>query len=287
MKTYKLTFSLFFFVCSFFYGQKKSIPKTTTYYSYDSISKSVKPRGCIKAKSTIFISEKKDSLTNKASLVKSLQGQILAQVIPVILNNISKLVYKPQKFAKSHGAKFNLIKQNKNKPKEFSHIINTLNDKNLTYARYCKNRKDSVVNLAINFSLHNLEKDTKFKILKLDNYIYNFTDVKLKNKHHKVNLLIQITVKSFDDKGLLQEVELDPIEINNAIPRGKYTNPVFVKNQIFRYIPIVNKIESISFTVNEVNARKKTWDKWAKMFDDNKDKIQSTIIEQINGEEEE
>lgn len=286
MKTYKLTFLLFLMTCSYFYGQKKTPPKSTTYYSYDSISESVKPRGCIKAKSAILTDNKKDSssTTTKSANIKY---EFIKTAVKLIVTNISKLVYKPTKFAKSQSSKLKFITLKKDSIPQFNYSIDTLNNKNFRYVNYCKNRKDSVINLALNFSLHKLENKTNFKILKFNNFKYNFTSVKLKNKHHKVNLIIEITVKSFNKKGELYEYTIDPIQIKNAVPRGESSKVIPIIDDVLRYIPIENKIESISIIVNEVNTKKKTWDKWLEIFNDNKDKIQSTVIEQINGEEEE
>lgn len=282
MKLTQLIVLTFFLISVSFYGQ---IDKISTYYSYNKVDEIIKERGCIKPKSTVFVSVKKDSLTTRSDN-KSFQAEVIATVIPWFINNISKLFYEPNKYAKNHGAKFNMIINKKDDSEEGVYYLkNILDNKNLSYASYCKNRKDSITNLLINFSLNDIKNENNsFKVLKLDNYIYNYTNVKLKKSHHKVNLLIEVVVKSFNEKGELYEIKLDPIDIKNAIPTGKTSKTINVKNQIFRYIPTKNKIESISFTVNEVNARKKTWDKWLKIFDDNKEKLQEVIIEEINEE---
>ncbi len=281
MKAFQLL-TLLFLLSSPFYSQQKAI---THYY----VNKNnIEYIGRVNTKSELKLTSIKtrdsivESINNKVNFI----GFILKPVAKHIVNNLADIIYKPEKFAKNNSANYSLL----GKPTHAKTSI--FDNKMLIYSNYSelpssKDSKEQVSflknNLLLNFSFHDHEKSqNRFKILQLDEYLFNYTSVKLKRKHHKVNILIDIKISYFDYDGLLQSYNLKTIEIENAIPKGKSSDLQTPKEKVRRYIPIVHPIESISISVNEVNTRKKVWDKWLKIYTDNKDKINDFIADKID-----
>ncbi|WP_435263219.1 hypothetical protein [Tenacibaculum sp. nBUS_03] len=276
MKSFK-PFFIVFFISNFIVAQNK---KTTTHYYLE--DNSIKTIGRIESASFIKLKDKPkkyDSLKNLESN-KSVLGIKLANfMVPKIINKLSSLIYKPEKYAKSNTAIFNVL----NFPKEKNN--NLLTDKILVYRNFSMLPDTNKNNLLLSFSFHESPYGKNlFKVLKFDNYLYNYTNVKLKRKHHKINILIDISISYFNEYGILKSHSLRTIKVENATPKGQKTEVVIIKEKIERYIPTKQQIESITITVNEVNSRKKTWDKWLKFYQDNKGKASDSIINIINPE---
>ncbi|CAM1373615.1 hypothetical protein [Tenacibaculum xiamenense] len=281
MKAFQLL-TLLFILNSHSYAQEKSI---THYYVNQN---SIEYIGRVNTKSELKLKpvESRDSIIESINNKTNFIGIILKPVAKLVINKLADIIYKPEKFAKNNSANYSLLD-------EPTHAKTSVFDnKTLIYSNYSElpGRKESKEsghflknNLLLNFSFHDHEKSqNRFKILQLEEYLYNYTSVKLKRKHHKVNILIDIKVSYFDNDGLLQSYNLKTIEIDNAIPKGKSSKLQTPKEKVRRYIPIVHPIESISISVNEVNARKKVWDKWLKLYTDNKDKINDFIDDKID-----
>lgn len=276
MKSFK-PFFIVFFICNFIIAQNK---KTTTYYYLE--DNSIKTIGRIEPASFIKLKDKPrkyDSLKSLESNKNAIGIKLANFMVPKVLNKLSSLIYKPEKYAKSNTARFNVL----NFPSKKNNSL--LTDKILVYHNFSKLPDTNKNNLLLSFSLHDSPYGKNlFKILKFDNYLYNYTNVKLKRKHHKINILIDISISYFNEYGILKSHSLRPIKIENATPKGQKTELVIIKEKIERYIPTKQQIESITITVNEVNSRKKTWDKWLKFYEDNKDKASDYIINMISPE---
>lgn len=276
MKSFK-HFFIAFFICNFIIAQNK---KTTTHYYKE--GSTIKTIGRIESSSFIKLQEKPDKYDSHkdSSIIKSaIALKLVKFIVPKVIDKLGSILYKPEKFAKSNTAILKVIDSPKNKNN------NLFKDKILVYHNFVKLPKNNENNFLLSFSFHeNQYGENLFKVLKFDNYLYNYTNVKLKRKHHKVNILIDISVSYFNEYGVLQSHSLKPIEIKNITPKGQKAKLVTIKENIVRYIPTVQQIESISITVNEVNSRKKTWDKWLKFYEDNKDKASDFIIKKISPE---
>lgn len=276
MKPFK-PFFVIFFICNFIIAQNK---KTTTHYYKE--NNSIKTIGRIESSSFIKLQEKPDKYDSHkdSSIIKSaIALKLVKFIIPKVIDKLGSILYKPEKYAKSNTASLKVIDSPKNKNN------NLFKDKILVYHNFSKLPKNNKNNFLLSFSFHeNQYGKNLFKVLKFDNYLYNYTNVKLKRKHHKVNILIDINVSYFNEYGILQSHSLKPIEIKNVIPKGQKAKLVTIKENIVRYIPTAQQIESITITVNEVNSRKKTWDKWLKFYEDNKDKASDFIIKKISPE---
>ena len=276
MKSFK-PFFIAFFICNFIVAQNK---KTSThYYKNDNTIKTI---GRVEPASFIKLQDKPnkyDSLKDSTIIKSAIALKLVKFIVPKIIDKLSSLVYKPEKYAKSNTAKLKVL----NLPKKKNNDL--FKDKILVYHNFSKLPKNNENNLLLSFSFHNNPYGKNlFKVLKFDSYLYNYANVKLKRKHHNVNILIDISVLYFNEYGILQSYSLNPIKIENAIPKGQKTELVVIKEKIERYIPTKQQIESITITVNEVNSRKKTWDKWLKLYEDNKDKASDFIIKKISSE---
>ena len=250
--------------------------KVTTYYYKE--NNEVKEIGRVNPKSILVFEPELKALLTPADKNKDLTTQAAVFLVKQIIDKVGSLIYKPEKFSKSNSAKKQLISLNE------STKIESLDNEKLIYLSVTEKPKNNQLSQILHFSIHNNPDKKNFKILKFDSYFYRYTSVKLKKRHHKVNLLIDLQVSYFDDDGLLQKIDLESIELNNIIPKGSETKLTKVEQDIFRYIPTKFQIESIKITVNEINARKNVWDKWLKLYNDNKDKIKETIVDKIEGE---
>ena len=284
-----LSFLIFFSISAFSQtstdtSTKKS-KKAIKYYYKD--KSGVNNIGKIKAKSALVLGSKLDLVIEEESIKnKSLKTQLVVAAIKLGINVVSSLVYKPKKFEQSNSAKQPMITMKESI--EFKKI----NNEKIYYFNYIeKPNSNTIVKDSINqifaFSIHNNPDNDKFKILKFDSYLYKYSGVKLKRKHHKINLLFDFKVSYFDENGFLKSIDLESMELEGLTPKGESSKMVIVKKDVFRYIPTKYQIESIKLTVNEVNARKKTWDKWLKLYNDNKDKIKDAIVDKIQGDDEE
>ncbi|SEC93436.1 hypothetical protein SAMN04489761_4011 [Tenacibaculum sp. MAR_2009_124] len=281
MKSFKLLIILLL-LTSFINAQEKVV---THYYINGN---NVEYIGRIKTKSELKLKsiKVKDSLIEAINNKSNFIGIIIKTLAKLVVNKLADVVYKPERFAKNNSANCFLLDEQKGKND------NIFNKKLLIYSNHSELPSSKNPNGQVNFIKNNLLLNftfddyknfkNRFKVLLLDSYLYNFTSVKLKRKHHKVNILIDITVSYFDYDGLLQSHDLKTIEIDNAIPKGKSSELQIPQEKVRRYIPIVHPIESISISVNEVNTRKKVWDKWVKIYTDNKDKINDFVADKID-----
>ena len=80
----------------------------------------------------------------------------------------------------------------------------------------------------------------------------------------------------FED-GELKTLALEPFNLKKVIPKNNDTMVnIFNKNN-YRFIPITYPIKSIQIKISEVNAKKKSWDKWLAFFNKHKDDIKGYI----------
>lgn len=198
---------------------------------------------------------------------KSITSTVATLAIKYAFKNVSKLFYNPEKFIKTHSANFKLYNS--------SNILdfNTINC--ITYLKQSK-EKDF---MSLNFSLNSIKFNGKsYKSINLESFLYKYTNVKLKNKHYKVNIVAEIVVNYFNKNGELVTLELDPFILSGYTPKGEaaVTNKYA---EISRIIPTENAITNIKIKVSEVNTRKKDWDKFLKLFNDNRDKAQTFILD--------
>ncbi|CAL2084091.1 hypothetical protein [Tenacibaculum sp. 190524A05c] len=283
-----LSFLIFFSISAFSQtstdSKKKKPKKTTTYYYKD--SNGIGKIGRIKPKSTLVLGSNIKLEEVDGIGIKSLESQVAIFVIKQVINYLGSAIYKPEKFAKENSAEQKFISL------KTSTDFKKFDGEKLFYFNHSekpdsKNVVIDSINQIFAFSIHNNPNNEKFKILKFDGHLYKYTAVKLKRKHHKVNLLLNFKVNYFDDNGFLQSIDLRTIELNKITPEGPKAKFTPTKDDIYRFIPTKYQIESILLTVNEVNARKKTWDKWLKWYNDNKDKIKDAIVDKIQGDDEE
>ncbi|CAL2076859.1 hypothetical protein [Tenacibaculum sp. 190524A05c] len=283
-----LSFLIFFSISTFSQTstdtRKKKPKKTTTYYYKD--SNGIGEIGRIKPKSTLVLGSKIKLKEIDSVGIESIGTQAAIIIIKQVINHIGSVIYKPEKFAKENSAEQKFISL------KTTTDFKKLHNEKLYYFNYSEKPDSKKVvidsmNQTFEFSIYKNPINDKFKILKFDGYLYKYTGVKLKKKHHKVNLLLNFKVNYFDEDGFLQSMDLKTIELNKITPEGPKAKFTPTKDDIYRFIPTKYQIESIQLTVNEVNARKKTWDKWLKLYNDNKDKIKDAIVDKIQGDDEE
>lgn len=283
----KIILTILLFSFSTIFSQKLENKKVSkkgniTYYKK---GKKTRKRGCYNPSSIIL-----ENIVNcDSSVVKSNAAVNIVSsiIIPFAIKNINKLVYKPEKYIKDSSAELKLFNLD-------SIIdINNYENKKISYLNMC-HLKDSTYssNMELNFSLNKAKGNlgNKYCILNFDSYIFKYTNVKLTKKHDKVNIMISIDVNYFNPNGQPYTYSLKPIEIEKEIPKGDQSKLVCLKKmkkEVFRYIPTVNQIKSIVININEVNSRKKVWDKWLEIYNEKKDDLKDKVIEKIKGENDE
>ncbi|AUC14793.1 hypothetical protein BTO06_06390 [Tenacibaculum sp. SZ-18] len=264
--------------------KKKKPQKTTTYYYKN--SNGIGEIGRIKPKSTLVLGSKIKLKEIDSVGIKTIGTQAAIIIVKEVINHIGTVVYKPEKFAKENSAEQKFISL------KTTIDFKKLDNEKLYYFNHSEKPDSNKIvidsmNQTFEFSIHNNPDNDQFKILKFDGYLYKYTGVKLKKKHHKVNVLLDFKVNYFDEDGFLQSIDLKTIELKKITPGGAKAKFTPTKNDIYRFISTKYQIASIQLTVNEVNAKKKTWDKWLKLYNDNKDKIKDAIVDQIEGDDEE
>lgn len=273
-------FLLFSLISYSLFSQKK----TTPFYYIE--NNKVKTIGRIAPYSSFKLIDKKPKfeVTKSLNTKGVIPNLIIEPITNFFVNKLADLIYKPEKFIKSNNASCLVLNEYNNK------TLDIFENKSLLYTNTSKPPyKSSFVNnnLSLNFILkpYNNFKDL-FYTLKLESYIYNYTNVKLKRKHFKTNILIDISISYFDQYGILKKHSLKTIQIDDATPEGKNAKLTPVKDSLgIRYIPTKFPIESINISVTEINTRKKVWDKWFKVYTDNKEKINEFILDKIETEE--
>lgn len=198
---------------------------------------------------------------------KSITATLGTLAIKYAFKNVSKLFYNPEKFIKTHGTNLKLYNK--------TNILDFNTYKCIIYEK--KNKQKNFMSL--NFSLNDINFNGKsYKTINLDSFLYQYTNVKLKNKHHTINIVAEIVVTYFNNTGEVVALELDPFILSGYTPKGEdaITNTY---TDISRILPTNNTITAIKIKVSEVNTRKKDWDKFLKLFNDNKEKAQTFIID--------
>ncbi|QMU64796.1 MAG: hypothetical protein GKR88_11205 [Flavobacteriaceae bacterium] len=219
-----------------------------------------------------FAKKTKTSITKKCQKKigpKNIASFIVAHlVLPYVFNNISKLFYNPNKYVKEHSDSYPLFKEN-----AIEHIDNI---RCLQYKKTNGNKESLVINL----TLKDFKNNKNFKIVHFESLAYNYTNVKLKNNHHHVNVVVELFLEYYNSLGELKTFTLGTFNFNNMIPDAKNNSKDL--EDIFTFVPTINPIKSIHIKVTEVNARKKDWDTWLELYNKHKDKIQSSVLETIS-----
>lgn len=219
---------------------------------------------------------KQELLFQKIAETKSLKGFVLTTVIKEGLKILPSLFYKPEKFIKEYGIGKSFI----NKEKLALEDISTY--KGMSYEK----KGDDKILTQLNFSLIPLfDSKNGYTIIQLDSFRHNRSAVKLKkgNKgQQKVNMRISLGFKYFDSNNLSREYKIAPLIIKGISPGKQYELGTEVPLQL---IPPMNVIQEVEVRITEVNMRKKYWDKLLKVYDDNREKIEGTILKIIEEKE--
>ena len=197
-------------------------------------------------------------------------------ISPLIFNTIDKLFYKPENFIKKYSKSHSLISKNR--------AQNLDKYKKLVFKRY-RDKKDLI---SIEFSLtkkniaHSNGDTIPYTILQLNSLKYKYTTVKLKKKHPKVNLIVSVSANYFDSNGHLQTLNLTPFVFSNQIPKGENSSAIEPKKETYRFISNALALKTIHLEITEINSRKKDWDSWLELYNNNKEKLQSFTLEKID-----
>ncbi|MBL4662376.1 MAG: hypothetical protein JKY22_02175 [Flavobacteriaceae bacterium] len=200
-----------------------------------------------------------------------LPSSMTSILITELVKNLPKLFYNQNKYIKEYGASYSLFGNTSKKP-----------IKSFTYEKTgIDSNKNKVIISQLKFKVKDLSYLNKYRLITLSNFIINYTPVKLSKKNKFVNLVAEITLHYYDANHIKKELKLSPITIKNIIPNN-FSNPnPNPKNNYSQLIPPIENIENIELKLTEVNSRKKDWDKWLEIFDNNKDKITNLLKELI------
>tara|TARA_R110002167_G_scaffold247308_7_gene452911 strand:- start:1771 stop:2610 length:840 start_codon:yes stop_codon:yes gene_type:complete len=248
-----------FFVCSSSISQNAS-----TKYYYCNVNKNVAKtksfKHDIKQSLYIKIKEKKSSEDIKAS--SAIVSFVVGTLMPYVINKVPRLFYNPKKYMKDYGTDLSLL-TNKDSIIPFNSITSIIYEK----------KSDSTLLTQLQFTVTDYSSNPNFRRIELTKGIFNYTPVKLKGSFFKTNAVISIVLNYYDEKSKKSEIRLEPIKLEGIIPGKSYE-----LKKIVQLIPKVHLMESIQIEISEVNNRKKDWDKWLELYNDNQDKLKDYLL---------
>ena len=188
---------------------------------------------------------------------------IVGALIPHILKHAPKLFYNPKKYMKEYGTDGSLLTESDFR--KFGSI------KTITYKQESKGE----VLTMLGFKLIDSSMPMGYRGIFLTDAKFNYTPVKLKTRHFKTNVVIELIFNYYDKDNKKQVFNLKPINLNNITPGEAFTK----NHNYIQLIPPMKTIESLQIKITEVNSRKKDWDKWLELYNENQDKLKDYLLE--------
>ena len=158
----------------------------------------------------------------------------------------------------------------------------------LTYEKKGKISNSEKVIATLIFELNDVINLPGFKTITLSTFDFNYSSVKLKNTAMSFYAVIEVDIAYYNLENEKRNLSLQPIKISNLVPRNKTSNneeqisAIQDKKINVQIIPPNNFVESIKIKITEVNNRKKDWDNWLKLYNDNSDKLKDYLLEITN-----
>ncbi|TRX58751.1 hypothetical protein FNH22_12810 [Fulvivirga sp. M361] len=255
----KIKFILSLFCCLLAFNQARPQEASTFYKVVGNDVKKETLKG---------IEESLNFSPDKKALGASL---IIGTLLPHLIDLAPKLFYNPKKYMKESGVDVSLLKTAKAnyEIQKFDAI------KTITYEKMSGATTITRLDFKLSDIEHTVLKGSR--AIELSNAVFNLTPVKLKAKHKKTNVIIEITLNYYDKDKKMHSFSLNPIELKNVTPGQAYT----LKGKYIQIIPEMEAVENIKIKVTEVNSRKKDWDKWLEWYKGNKDDLEKIITDLI------
>jgi len=271
MTTTKLIFIILFLSLAQLHAQ------STKFYFTNSDTTKVDHIDVQNVKHTIELEsvvKERDKETEALSLAPSF---ILSTVVPILFKQVGKWFYNPKNYIKEYGAVHSFYDSKSG----FKKLPTTGKITIKTTGKLPDNVEREISRFT--FELDSiLNKNGYYQIALSEGYL-NYTPVKLKSNHKKVNVVLEMKFIFYDSQDFKREYSLNPIKLSEvcAISGKKNGNEIKIEKKLYQIIPRMNVLESVQLKVTEINSRKKDWDKWLEFYNKNEGKISSFVLEKI------
>ncbi|MGB5818253.1 MAG: hypothetical protein WBG90_02120 [Saonia sp.] len=209
-----------------------------------------------------------------------LSSLVVNELVPLLIKKVPNLFYRPEKFIKEYGTSLDYFEIESQSPS-----IKNWDKVNLVYVKEgiqtdFPGQKEMALS-KFEFQIDAMEgHDLKgYSTLALSAYEVIHTPVKLRAKHNKVNIVIQITFHYFDDLDNKKAHQLQSIHMYGITPSEVKILDMDTVVQHMQIIPPMKIIEKIDVKITEVNTRKKDWDKWLELYNANQGKLNDYFLE--------
>jgi len=246
---------------------------------YVSPSKEIKTSYFNEIKDSIALVEYQEDNNTFLGVSSAVVGIVIGELVPVLVEKVGLLAYNPKNYISEYGTSY-LFDKNA--------LKNTSNIDKIVFTRtgVRSNAKETIS--MFEFDLKNISKGEAenlegYTAIGLISFQSNYTKVKLKSSGKKANIVIEMTAVYYDPQDKKQELHLQPYKLSAIVPLGVNNGPNLIdsKKRNYQIIPPMKFIETLSIKITEVNDRKKDWDKYLELFNNQKGNISGFLIDQL------